>query len=217
MVDKTGHLMIKKHAFRNVTKTFWLGILSNLWPLLAISRNCNIMCKLYISKHTFLPLGKSVYLLNFCSSLMHFIFNTRHSDSISMLKPQTFTRCSLPVHPAGLLSAKLSAEACSCGHRSPTPPGRCSAEATGAETDRLLNVSVAQRTSAGCSPTARRVLVDCRLRRSVWCQVRTVWSDLCITANIFLNLVTFSWYHMVKYAVACVDTVCGCWDCFVIF
>lgn len=62
---------------------------------------------------------------------------------------------------------------CSCVHMSPTPPGRCSTEATGAETDPLLSVSVAQKTSAGCSPTAHRVPVDCHLRRSAWVLIMT--------------------------------------------
>lgn len=99
-------------------------------------------------------------------------FNSRHSGNISLLKAQTFPPC-VRVLPAGVLSVKASGKASSCDLRSPSPTGKCSAEATGAETLRLLNVSVARRTSAGCSPTARRLPVECRLLRSVWCQVRT--------------------------------------------
>lgn len=71
------------------------------------------------------------------------------------------------VLPAGALSVKVSGVAPLCGHSCRTPPGKCSAEATGAERDRLLTVSVAQSKSAGCSLTVRRVPVDFRLHRSV--------------------------------------------------
>ena len=96
-----------------------------------------------------------------------------------MLKPQTCISCSLPVLSAGVLSVKLNEVASSCGRRSPTPPGKCSAEETGAKTDPHLTVSVAQRTSAGCSLTAQEELVDCRLHRSGLTHLQnTVLNDL---------------------------------------
>uniref|UniRef100_A0AAQ4RMK2 P-type phospholipid transporter n=1 Tax=Gasterosteus aculeatus aculeatus TaxID=481459 RepID=A0AAQ4RMK2_GASAC len=58
-------------------------------------------------------------------------------------------------------------------------------KATGAEAPRLPTASAARRTCAGCSPTARRVPADCRLRRSVWPEWR-------VGMLIFVNLTSYN-------------------------
>lgn len=105
------------------------------------------------------------FFLMFCSCLTRFTFKT-FMQYFTNLHHEVKVPCLIPVLPAGDLSATLSRVACSCGHRSPTPPGKCSAEATGAETDPHLFVSVAQRMSGGCSQTARWEPEVCHLHRS---------------------------------------------------
>lgn len=105
------------------------------------------------------------FFFMFCSCLTCFTFKT-FLQYFTNLYHEVKVPCLIPVLPAGDLSATPSRVACSCGHRSPTPPGKCSAEATGAETDPHLFVSVAQRMSRGCSQTARWGPEVCRLHRS---------------------------------------------------
>jgi len=96
-------------------------------------------------------------------------------------------------------SVMQSGVACSWGHRYLTPPGRCSAEETGAEKDPHLNVSAAQRTSVGCSPSAPRALVGFHLRRSVRSSVKTDLSTKYTVSELsefFLRNCSLNWKYL---------------------
>lgn len=110
------------------------------------------------------------------------MFLTNNSFYLLYIDIYIFNTCVNPLNPflvlpTGILSVKLSRGVCSCGHRSPTPPGRCSTGATGAETDPHQTVCAARRMSVGCSQTVHKGLVDCLRHRCV-----------CVTSLIFYML-----------------------------
>lgn len=112
-------------------------------------------------------LGRTLIFYIFCSHLTHFIFDKQtFSQYFTKLYRVLSVPCLIPALPAGDLSVTQSRVACSCGHRSPSPPGKCSAGATGAETVPHLFVSVAQRMPGGCSQTAHWGLEVYHLHRS---------------------------------------------------
>lgn len=67
----------------------------------------------------------------------------------------------------GLLHVKTSRAACSCGHRSLSPCGKCSTKATGTKTNPHPVASAAPKMSVACSQTARWEPEGCLLLRYV--------------------------------------------------
>lgn len=121
------------------------------WILISIIlTNLNIPPPLFLTNNSFHSLYIDIYIF-----------------LIPVLTLWHMVPCLFLVLPAGILSVKLSRGVCSCDHRSPTPPGRCSTGATGAETDPHQTVCAARRMSDGCSQTVHKGLVDCLRHRCV--------------------------------------------------
>lgn len=120
-----------------------------------------------------------------------YVFQCHHYDIRTgkyihkMFFKHILTHDKTPCLLTGLLHVKTSRVACSCGHRSLSPCGKCSTKATGAKTNPHLIASAALKMFVACSQTARWEPEGCLLLRYLCVKSREKTNQIQIKGEIF--------------------------------